>query len=314
MSLREVTVKNGMQDNVWVIIAENSKHVISTMTKKVREYDFETYYKMMVEGKAALPIEGVPIEIGGKQSTEFKARLKTYWEDHQEATFEWSGFIVPGELEIAPHSENKWALKGDELPYYISIRAMGGRIIANAVARQDEVIALDANGHIVDARPQAEEIKNNAVVYFQMEAKKKFIGDPQTSNYNWDAGTYLNTGGAHRCESDRGTLEAGAPVRILSNSKTLVDAQFDIMYSSDIGWVYYDKKRETGSRDGKKQMWKISKTTHRDNSPGAKLHYGDRVTISNANWPKANLGVKGKWLQCVNDDPTVWILRDEPKA
>ncbi len=315
MSLSEVTVENGMSDNVWVIIAENAQHVISTKTGKIRDYEFETYYKMMVEGKIALPIEGIPVSAEGKESAEFKARLKTHWEDHHEATFEWSGFVVPGELEVAANSRNKWALKGNELPYYISIRAMGGRIVANAVARRDAVITLDENGHILDPVPTRVAISAKAKVYLRQDKKDGgFVGDPQTSNTNWDAGTCLKTAGAHHFETDKGALEAGSAVRIVSDSKTLVDGAYKHMYSSDIGWIYYDKKRKTGSRDGKKQMWKLAKTGHAHNSSGDTLHYGDRVKIYNINWPKANLGIKGKWLQCVNDDPTVWILKKEAKG
>ena len=40
----------------------------------------------------------------------------------------------------------------------------------------------------------------------------------------------------------------------------------------------------------------------------------DRVKIYNINWPKANLGIKDEWLQCVNHDPTVWVLRKERKG
>jgi hypothetical protein len=191
---------------------------------------------------------------------------------------------------------------------------MGGRVVANAVARQDSVITIDRSGHISDPVPERVEIRHGATVYFQRQGKGNFIGDPQTSNTNWDAGTCLDAAGAHRCESDSKLLEAGAPVRLRSASKTLVDASYDNMYSSDIGWIYYDKKRKTDSRAGKKQLWKIAKTSAAGNSPGAALHYGDCVTISNINWPKASLGVKGKWLQCVNDDPTVRVLRDNPTA
>jgi hypothetical protein len=314
MALQEVTVRNETAANIWVVIAENGKHVIETKSKQVREYDFETYYKMMVEGKAALPIEGVPIEVGGSESHEFKQRLKTYWEDHQEATFVWSGFIEPGELEVPPGKQNRWALKGDELPYYISIRTMQGKVLANAVARQDEVITVDATGHIADPVPVKKKIANKANVYLQKLDGKKVAGDPQTANNNWDAGTFVSSGGSHKLVSVAKDLEAGAFVRIQSNSKTLASAAFKYMYSSDIGWIYYDKARKDASRDGKKQLWKISKTSDRSNSPGAVLHYGDRVTISNGNWPKANLGIKDNWLQCVNADPTVWVLREEARA
>lgn len=314
MTLQEVTVKNETDGNIWFIIAENARHVVKTERKKVGEIDFETFYKYMVEGKAALPIKGVPIEVSGKESQEFKARLKTYWETHSEDTFEWSGFVEAGELEVAPGRQNRWALKGDELPYYISIRAMQGKVIADAVARRDAVITVDSTGHILDPAPERGEIANKATVYLQKEGGPNFVGDPQTANNGWDSGTCLNAGGSHRFEAASGDLEAGVHVRIISNSATLAAASYKFMYSSDIGWIYYDKQRETGTRDGKKQLWKVLKTSHKDNSPGTKLHYGDRVAISNGNWPKANLGVKGKWLQCVNDDPTIWILRHEARA
>jgi hypothetical protein len=86
------------------------------------------------------------------------------------------------------------------------------------------------------------------------------------------------------------------------------------MYSTETGNVYYDELRASGKRAGKKQLWKIAKTNHKDNSSGDLLHYEDRVKVSSGFWPKANLGVNGKWLQCVNDDPAIWILREEPKG
>jgi hypothetical protein len=312
--LKEVIVKNGMQSNVWVVVAENSKHLTESKIKKVSEYDFESYYKLMVEGKASIPIEGIPIEVEGKQDQEFKLRLKQYWESNQEASFEWSGFITAGELEIPAASENKLALKGDELPYFISIRAMGGKIIADAVPRNDAVITLDVAGHIVDTVPEGEVITKKSAVYLQKKGSSEFIGDPQTANTNWDSGTIGNSAGSHHIISDSGDLRAGVAVRIVSDSHTLVDAQYKYIYSSDIGWTYYDKQRKSSSRAGKKQLWKLSKTNDASNSAGTELRYGDAVRISNLNWPKAFLGKKDSWLQCVNGDKTVWILRKEPKA
>ena len=77
-------------------------------------------------GKAALPIEGVPIEVSGKVSEEFKSRLKKHWEENKESKYQWSQFIVPGELRIAPNKQNHWALKKDEDHYFISITTQGG--------------------------------------------------------------------------------------------------------------------------------------------------------------------------------------------
>ncbi len=37
------------------------------------------------------------------------------------------------------------------------------------------------------------------------------------------------------------------------------------------------------------------------NSERNSLCYGDKVKI-----------VNGKWLQCVNDDPTIWLLSKKP--
>lgn len=314
MSLNEVIVENQTDSNIWVIIAENASHVVETKSRTVGEYEFEAYYKLMVEGKAALPIEGVPISVEGKQSQEFKTRLRRYWEENKEARFEWSGFIEAGELEIAAGSRNRWALKGDELPYYISIRTMGGRILANAVARADATITVDPSGHIADPPPVLVPIAANAAVFLQRSGGATFVGDPKTANNGWDAGTCTTAGGSHALAPTSGALKAGTHVRIVSNSATLAAADYKYLYSSDIGWGYYDKHRSDSSRDGRKQLWKLSKTSDASNSPGDILHVGDRVVVSNANWPKANLGVKDGWLQCVNADQTVWILRAEPRT
>lgn len=314
MSLHEVIVENQTETSIWVIIAENANHVVETRSRTVGDYEFEAYYKLMVEGKAALPIEGVPIEVGGSHSQEFKTRLKTYWEENKEFRFEWSGFIEAGELEIAANSRNRWALKGDELPYYISVRTMGGRILANAVARDDATITIDPTGHIADPVPVRVPIVAGAVVYLQRSGGGTFIGDPKTANNGWDAGTCGPTGGSHNLVPISGALEAGTHLRIVSSSATLAAADFKYAYSSDIGWIYYDKHRADSANAGRKQLWKLSKTSNDDNSPGATLHYGDQVVISNARWPKANLGVKDTWLQCVNNDPSVWVLRAEPRV
>ena len=310
MSQPEVIVENNSPHTIWVIIAEDQKNVIETKTRIVRETDFETYFKLVVEGKVASPIKG---EVSGKESGEFKLRLKQYYEENKEAKYEWSEFIAPGELEIPPGNQGRWARKADSPIYYVTIRTMGRIFPATSIGRQDAILTLNPNGKLADPIQQKKEITANSPVYLQRQGEENFVGDPQTSAYNWDAGTFGNAGGSHIFEGDNGEITEGILVRIVSRSKTLVDKSYKYLYSSDIGNTYYDKKRKSPTRNGKKQLWKIAKTTHRDNSSGPKLHYGDRVKISNGNWPKANLGVNGKWLQCVNDDQTIWILRAEAR-
>jgi len=311
MTDNTVTINNEMTNNIWVIITENEKHVIETKTKTVGETDFETYYHIMVEGKAALPIEGVPIEASGKESTEFKLHLKQYWENNKEAKYQWNEFIIPGELEIAPKSHNDLSRKADESSYFVSIRTIGGRILANSVRRQEGTITINPSGYIDDETHYGAEIGKDKPVFLQIDGKSHYVGDPQTANNRWDAGTVGNTAGTHKLVIDKGNILANAYLQIYSASKTLADAKYKFMYSTDTGNVYYDMARSSGSRAGRKQLWKISKTAHKDNSPDEKLHFGDRVKISNANWPKANLGANGKWLQCINDDATIWILSDK---
>ncbi|MCP4269874.1 MAG: hypothetical protein GY777_30595 [Candidatus Brocadiaceae bacterium] len=303
----KVRVHNQMDTPIWVIIAENQKHVIETKTRTVGDVEFEAYYKIMVEGGAKIPIEGIPVDASFKESSEFRTKLKEYYEENKEEKYEWSGFIVAGELEVAPGKPNNWSRKGDEKIYYISIRTTQAHILADAVPRSEETITVDASGHIVDDVPAGERIKNGMPVYF--ESKSKFIGDPIT-HARWDAGTFDNTGGLHQIVTwdDKPPLQTGVFVRIISNSKTLAAGEYKHMYSAESGWVYYDKKR-----DNSKQQWKISKTDSEGNSLGEELCYGDEVKISNGWWPKANLGTKNTWLQCVNNDRTTWILRKEPR-
>ncbi|MCH7964007.1 MAG: hypothetical protein IH852_08720 [Bacteroidetes bacterium] len=301
----KVRIYNQMDTPIWVIVAENQKHVTAKETKTVGSVEFEIYYKYMVEGSAKIPIEGVPVDATVKNSSEFKNKLYEYWEKHQKEEFEWSGFIKPGALEIAPGKFNDFSLKGDEQIYYITIRTNKPDDLddlATATPRSEKIIYVDSTGHINDGSPGGEQIKNGMQVYF--ESKAKVIGDPQTANNNWDAGTFGNTKGSHQIVTWNGQpLEQGMFVRIITNSKTLKTANYKYMYSAQRGWVYYDKKR-----DKTKQQWKISKTNDEKNSPGDNLHYGDQVKISNGKWPKANLGKKDKWLQCVNDEPSVWTL------
>lgn len=34
---------------------------------------------------------------------------------------------------------------------------------------------------------------------------------------------------------------------------------------------------------------------------------------NNVHWSQANLGISGKWLQCMTDDATVWRLSKQPR-
>lgn len=306
--VKKVKIRNQSDSTIWVMIQFDQKHAIETKSKVIKELDFEAYYKMMMEGKVALPIEGVPIDASGKESVEFKNKLRTYYEEHQEAKYEYSEFIQPGELKIAAGETNDFSLSKETELYYISIRAMGAEILANNVPRSESSIEVTNNG-IADAKQT--EITKGMPVYFQKDEKGgHFIGDPIKGKNQWDAATYKDTAGKHHIEPWSGSdLASGTAVRIVTSSANLADAKFNVLYSSDVGNVYYDKHSDDG-----KQKWKISKTDHPDNSSGDKLRFGDRVRITSLHWPKANLGINGDWLQCVTGENTVWILRKDPRS
>ena len=153
--------------------------------------------------------------------------------------------------------------------------------------------------------PQPQVINASSKVFFKHA--KKVIGDPQT-HLNWPCATIGNTGGAgHIIKPWSGALANNSLVRILTKDRTVAKDGYHHMYCSDIGNVYYDKQRAN-----KKQQWKIMKTNAKTNSPGKDLCYGDTVKIANGKWSKANLGINGKWCQCVNDDSTVWVLVKKP--
>jgi hypothetical protein len=95
-------------------------------------------------------------------------------------------------------------------------------------------------------------------------------------------------------------------VRITTDDNTVAIDNYNNMYSTDAGNIYYDLKS-----DNPKQKWKISKVYSggQDSLPEDKLYYGDEVIISNGYWTQKNLGINGNWLQCVTeDDPTTWII------
>ncbi len=310
MSVASVDVINQMDTPIWVVIAENQNHVISTKTHTISETEFEQYYRFMIGGNVKSPIPEVPIDIGYQAESEFKSRLREYYEKNQEATYEWSGFIEAGELEIAPNSHNVFARKGDEPLYYISIRTTKVTSIADAVPRSEPTITIDQSGHISEPapvpEPKPEVITNSSKVYFKHA--KTVIGDPQT-HLRWPCGTVGNTGGSPHAivEWSGKKLKNNSLVRIPTSDRTVAKGGYHNMYSSDIGNIYYDKKSSN-----KKQQWKIMKTNDPGNSEGDDLCYGDKVKIANGKWPKANLGINGKWLQCVNNDPTIWLLSKKP--
>ena len=309
--VKKVSIHNQSDSTIWVMIQYDQKRAIETKSHVIKELEFEAYYKLMIEGKVALPIEGIPIEASGKESVEFKTRLKTYYESNQEAKYEYSQFIHPGELKIAAGKSGDFSLTKETDLYYISIRAMGAEIVADAVPRSEPSIEVNNSGIVASEYAQAIEVKKGVPVYFQKEGKGgHFIGDPIKGKNQWDAGTYKDAAGKHHIDPwGGGEISSNSPVRIISSSANLADAKFNVMYSSDVGNVYYDKHSDDG-----KQKWKISKTDHADNSPGDKLHFGDRVRITSLHWPKANLGINGEWLQCVNTDNTVWVLRKDPRS
>ncbi len=310
MTNKTVDVVNRMETPIWVIVAENQSHLIQTKTHIVSETEFEQYYRFMLSGNVKSPIPEIPIDIGYKTESEYKSKLRQYYEQHQETTFQWSGFIEAGELEIAPLSHNVFARKGDEALYYISIRTNKITPIADAVPRTDAKIVVDQSGHISEPtpepKPKPEVITNTSKIWFKHA--KTVIGDPQT-HLNWPCGTVGNTGGsAHLIlEWSGNTLKNNSLVRIVTSDRTIATGGYHHMYCSDIGNVYYDKKSTN-----KKQQWKVMKTNAQSNSSGDDLCYGDTVKIANGKWPKANLGINGKWLQCVNDDKTLWLLSKTP--
>lgn len=307
MSVANVDVINQMDAPIWVVITENQNHVISTKTHTVSETEFEQYYKFMVSGNVKSPIQG-PIDIGYKAESEYKSRLRKYYEKNQETTYEWSGFIEAGELEIAPNSHNFFAREGNETHYYISIRTNKVTSIADAVPRREPTITVDQSGHISEPAPQPkpEIISSGSKVYFKND--QSVISDPQTHS-GWPCGTVGNTGGSHHAivEWSGKKLKNNALVRIPTSDRTVAKDGYHNMYSSEIGNVYYDKES-----DNKKQQWKIMKTNDSSNSEGDFLCYGDKVKIANGNWTDAYLGINGKWLQCMKDDPTIWLLSKKP--
>jgi len=312
MSVSQVDVINQMDTPIWVVIAENQMHVISTKTHSVSDTEFEQYYRFMVSGNVKSPIPEVPIDVGYKHDSEYKSRLREYYEKNQEATYEWSGFIEAGELEIAPNSHNTFARKGNEPIYYISIRTNKVTSIADAVPRSQATITVDKSGHIREPapkpkpKPKSEVISNHSEVYFKNG--KNVISDPQTHK-NWPRGTISNAGGSpHTLVEWTGKkLKNNALVRILTSDRTVAKGGYHYMYSSDSGNVYYDKK--SGNIP---QQWKIMKTNSPGNSEGDFLCYGDKVKIVNGNWTTANLGINGKWLQCTKDDQIIWSLSRKP--
>jgi len=306
VTYKKVEVINQMDAPIWVVIAENQIHVISTKTHTISETEFEQYYKFVVSGNVKSPIE-VPIDISYKDESEYKFHLRAYYEKNQEATYEWSGFIEAGELEIAPNSHNIFTRKGDESRYYISIRTNKVTSIANAVPRSEPTITVDQSGHISEpSKPKPEIISNNSKVYFKND--QSVIGDPQTHS-GWPCGTVGNTGGSPHAmvEWSGKELEDNVLVRIPTSDRTIAKDGYHNMYSSEIGNVYYDKKS-----DNIKQQWKISKTNDPGNSEGNFLCYDDKVRIANGYWTDAYLGINGKWLQCMKDDPTIWVLSKKP--
>ncbi|MBF7073408.1 hypothetical protein ISG33_08370 [Glaciecola sp. MH2013] len=309
MTVQSVEIVNEMNTPIWVVIAENQSHVIGTKTHTIAETEFEQYYRFMISGNVKSPIPEIPIDVGYKAESEYKSKLRAYYESHQEVSYEWSGFIVAGELEIAANSRNTFARKGDEGIYYISIRTNKVSAIADAVPRSEASITVDESGHISDpepAPPVREKITPGVKVW--LKHAKTVVGDPQT-HLNWPCATIGNTGGAgHKIWAWSGKkLSNNMLVRIETCDRTVATKGYHFMYSSDIGNVYYDKKR-----DNRKQQWKILKTNAKNNSKGDDLCFGDTVKIASGKWSKANLGINGKWLQCVNDDKTLWLLSKTP--
>ncbi|MDG1815164.1 MAG: hypothetical protein P8J70_03210 [Glaciecola sp.] len=307
MSTPTVNVINQMDTPIWVVIAENQAHIISSKTQHIAETEFEQYYRYMLSGNVASPLTEIPLDIAYQAESEYKTRLRQYYESHQESTYVWSGFIEAGELEIAPHSHNVFSRKADEALYYVSIRTKQITAIADAVPRSEPELIIDASGHIAEPTPPSPEvITANSKVFFKHA--NSVISDPQT-HLRWPCATVGNTGGAgHLLNHWTGkAVSNNCLVRILTKDRTVAKDGYHHLYCTDVGNVYYDK-----ISSNKKQQWKIMKTNAVTNSPGDNLCYGDIVKIANGKWSKANLGINGKWCQCVNNDSTVWVLAKKP--
>jgi hypothetical protein len=305
-----VRVQNDSPRSIWVLIQENTRHLAESETRKVGETDFELYYRDVVEGHVKCPIEEIPVEVGGSREHEFKSHLRTYWEESAKETYVWSGFVESGEVEVPPGRGCNWDRKGDEDIYYISVRS-NGTMVANAMSRRGALVTIDKSGHINDEpAPRIRIADKNPVYLFRAsKTRSKCVGDPKTGRgSNWDAGTFGNTPGAHVLELVSGkVLKTGCAVRIVAGSTNLQDKAFKYLYCSENGWVYYDRKRDSGG-NSQVQQWILSKTSAAGNSRDVYLCFGDTVKISNRYWKDSNLGVKGDWLECTRHDSTEWVL------
>jgi len=122
-----------------------------------------------------------------------------------------------------------------------------------------------------------------------LKSGHRYVGPPSESK-GWPAGRMSSAAGTHEIIKAKGTgpIQNEDEVR-LKGTVLGSDREYCFMYSSDKGWIYYDKHS-----DNEKQRWTISRV---GNGKGP-IRAGDAVILYNSYWRSAQLRPKGDWLEC----------------
>ncbi len=198
-----------------------------------------------------------------------------------------------GSLKLPAGESHTFAVENDSA-YYLTAHTDKVWIAGNvpfSVSKQSE-IQIDSDGVFRTLRRKA--VMHGAS--FKLKVGNLYVSRPVISK-NWPSGVVSESATSHIIErvSGKGEVKNGNEVRIKSSVALPNNAGYVYMYSSDKGWIYYDRH---ASND--KQIWIINKVTTPGNTDNV-IRSNDQVFFTNKNWTYARLrNYDNKSLSCEN--------------
>ncbi|ROS05569.1 hypothetical protein EDC56_1106 [Sinobacterium caligoides] len=224
------------------------------------------------------------------------------------AKYDWSAFINSGEAFCKDQSFVTFDVTLDSSKqYYLTVRSDSADTpIAYLIN-----VPIDANklgvelDHNVSTNfitsnpfPRGHVLASGNSIQLRHIKSNKFIGNPKRSR-SWPCANISDAAGEHEIIGS-GAIKNNALVRIRCKNETTAGADcrgYNNMYSSSIGWAYYDKN--DGETSESKQLWRIEKKSVVSNSRGDDIYSGDIVQFANTYYPNSSLYLdKDNWLAC----------------
>jgi hypothetical protein len=288
-----ITITNASDATIFATV-ESARTIIATESQHEKQLR-----QTAAGGGVTLGAKGASVGANGHNSTtaeDVTTIARTYSVKHgPNAGFTAIRSGATGELSVHDTADQYFLTLSDGT-HVIAYRA-------SLDATEHDYIRLAGSGKTLhfDATPDAPAIQSGDAI--SLKSGSRFVGMPSQAK-NWPAGVLSSAAGAHTILDFStglvGPVKSGDVVKL----KGIVlgdDRDHCFMYSSDKGWIYYDR-----ASSNEKQLWIISKVG------GAKgpIRAGDSVLFHNYYWRTAQLrpGPVGNWLACDDGKDAPFVI------